>query len=138
MKNYLKALRWCIWSAALLPLVCYACYTILLFGVDLYEQFIFIVAYIALFVWAGSKAAQANYSISKSAFAGPTLLVMSQLLVSTLLEFITNWPTLTTDRPLWASIIKICLSVMVGFLFYFPIALGFSALGAFLQKKDVI
>jgi hypothetical protein len=138
MKNYLKALRWCLWAAALLPLVYYAGCANRLFGMQLYEQLLFIAAYIALFVWAGGKAMQSNYSIPISAFAGPLVLVVSQLCVSPVLIVIT-WPMMIdADRPLWAGVTRIILTAIMAFLFSFPIALGCSALGAYLKRKSVI
>ena len=79
---------------------------------------------------------QANYPLAQSVFAGPTLLVVSLLLVTTVLQLIAPGPMTPTDGPFWIDAIKISLSVFGTFLFCFPIALGFSALGAYLKKKD--
>lgn len=134
MKKYLNTLRPCIWASALLPIIYYACLSISQI-ILLSQQWIYFPAYIALFIWAGSKAVQANYSVSQSAFSGPALLVVSLLLVTTALQVIVSWPTITENSSLWVGVAKICFSTVGTFLFCFPIALGFSALGAYVKKK---
>lgn len=134
MKKYLNTLRWCIWTAILLPII-FSAPRIFPQLYLLMNQFVYFSVYIALFIWAGAKASRASYSVVHSAFAGPTLLVFSQLIVNTLLLFIIPSSAISEEHHLSANVINI-IRVIGGFLFCFPIALGFSALGAYLNKKD--
>ncbi|QHI68671.1 hypothetical protein [Tichowtungia aerotolerans] len=132
MKIYLKTLRWCIGAAVLLPLI--------LAVPKIYPQLyllmnplVYFCAYIALFIWAGAKASQANYSIIHSAFAGTAVLLVSQI-VNTPLRFIFSATAATETRPPWGIAIHASLQSILVFCFCFPIALGFSALGAYLNS----
>jgi len=134
MKDYLNALRWCIWAAVLLPLIYYASYAIpQLFLLS--TQWIYFIAYIALFIWAGVKASRASYSVIHSAFAGTVLLFVSQI-VSTPLRFVFATTAAAVEtRPLWGVAVHSCLQAILIFCLCFPIALGVSALGAYLNTK---
>lgn len=134
MKNYLRALRWCIWAAVLLPIILAVPQTYRQLYL-LMSPLIYFSAYIALFIWAGVKASQASYSIIHSAFAGTAVLLITQI-ANTPLRFIFSIIAATESRPPWGIAIHSCLQGIVTFCFCFPIALGFSALGAYLNDKN--
>ena len=133
MKKYLQTLKQCLWVAIFLPIIIYTCSAVPWLNI-LSAQWIYLFAYIVLFMWAGTKPWKSGYSILQSAFAGPVLLLISEL-VSWPLQFIT-YQTVLADTPLWVIAIRTTLQSTVSLFFCFPIALGFSALGAYLKKKD--
>lgn len=133
MKEYIKALRWCIWAAVLLPIILVAPHAYPQLYL-LLSPLIYFSAYIALFIWAGTKASQANYSVIHSAFAGTALLLVSQI-VSTPLRFVFAITAVGETRPLWGIAVHSFLQAMLVFCLCFPVALGFSALGAYFNTK---
>ncbi len=146
MKEYIKTLRWCLWVAALLPLVYYARYTIpqLMFIINpMLAQALYIIAFLALFGWAGSRAMQADYSLATASFAGPVVLAVSQLIIGGVLRVITFWPGIVSGKlgaghPAWQTALSLVFSVFMSYLICFPFALGFAALGAHLKRRGTI
>ena len=142
MKEYLRELRWYLWAAAILPLLHDALRALPALILMLHSTAFYIIivlAFAALFVLSGRRAAQAGYPLSKACFAGPAALVVSNLIVGIPLRYATLGGYIQAGKhPAWLGWLLLPIGAILGFLVLFPVALGLAALGAHLFNRGKI
>jgi hypothetical protein len=149
MKAYLKTLRWLIGTAIILCIVYHAWMMSPmispLFSAMVNSYFFmkipYMIAMVVIFFLGGMFVRQAGWSIPVSSFAGPILLFFNVLLVDTIINCIIYWFCFINggvkcnglfNNP-WIGVLHANGLV---FLWMFPVALGFAALGAVVGSRE--